>query len=392
VATHLLISYHTCPMEEPGEGLAGGMNVFLRGLLRGLGEAGMHTDVLTRATGETVEISTPFPGVRIFHVPCFWVPSPTRVSAWESLDVFIEKSRLLLHGEGVLPDVVSAHYWMSGIAALRLFRAPMVLCYHTVEALKEPAGGEPVRPLAAARLEEEAKLAREASRVVFLSEFDMRRNLSVFPDLEGKTAVIPPGIDERFRTPIPRDVARSVLTLPLEGEIFLLAARDDPGKNAETVLETFRTVRKRRAGKTMLLIAGREGERDRPEDDVVNLGTVPHDSMAAVYSAVDAAVCPSRYESFGLVPLEALSASVPVIVPEGTFWGERIRQEGGGLVYSPDDPDGLVRAMLSLLEDPSLRARLSVHGPQVADPFKWERCTGAWMELLSSFSRSGDRR
>ena len=109
---HLLVSYHTCPMEEPGEGLAGGMNVFLRGLLGGLSKRGVGTDVLTRATGETVEVEAPFPGVRIFHVPCGWVEPPSRESAFASLDLFIERCRILMRGERIEPRVVSAHYWM----------------------------------------------------------------------------------------------------------------------------------------------------------------------------------------------------------------------------------------------------------------------------------------
>ena len=90
---HLVLSYHTCPMEEPGTGLAGGMNVFLRGLLRGLSRAGYPSDVLTRATRGAQEVSEPFPGVRIFHVPCGWKSPPTRRSAYESLERFIGRLR-----------------------------------------------------------------------------------------------------------------------------------------------------------------------------------------------------------------------------------------------------------------------------------------------------------
>ena len=118
-------------MEEPGEGLAGGMNVFLLGLLRGLSKRGIATDVLTRATGETVEVSAPFPGVRIFHVPCGWKEPPSRESAFASVDLFIERGRVLLRGERIEPRVVSAHYWMSGVVARKLSVAPMILCYHT---------------------------------------------------------------------------------------------------------------------------------------------------------------------------------------------------------------------------------------------------------------------
>jgi D-inositol-3-phosphate glycosyltransferase len=373
-------------MEEPGEGLAGGMNVFLRGLLKSLGEAGVPTDVLTRATGETVEVTTPFPEVRIFHVPCFWPSAPTRRGAWESLDVFTEKARLLLRGEGVSPRVVSAHYWMSGVASRRLFEAPMILSYHTVEERKTPPRREEDASLSDARRAAEAGLAREASRVVCFTEYDLEENRRVFPELSGKGVVIPPGVDPRFRRLLPREVSRSYLGLPQAPVIFLLAAREDAGKNAQSALDAYRSLREREGGETLLLVAGRNAPPGISGERVVCLGSVPHDSMPVVYAAADATLCPSLYESFGLVALESLSAAVPVLVPEGTYWGGKVRAEGGGLAYPPDDPEGLFRAMRALYRDASLRARLSFAGPKVAEQFTWERCTQTWKGLLSSVS------
>ena len=379
-------------MEEPGDGLAGGMNVFLRGLLKGLAGAGVPTDVLTRATGETVEVTAPFPGVRIFHVPCSWVSPPTRRTAWESLAVFAEKSRLLLRGEGISPRVVSAHYWMSGVACRRLCEAPMVLSFHTVETRKASSAPGDGDPLSAVRREEEAALAREAAHVVCFTEHDLAENRRFLPGLSAKAAVIPPGVDSRFRRLVPREVARSYLGLPQGGTIFLLAAREDAGKNAGAARDAFRALREREGGEMLLLIAGHCAPPEQPAEGVVCLGTVPHDGMPLVYAAADAAICPSLYESFGLVPLEALSASVPIVVPEGTYWGEKVRAEGGGIAYPPGDPEGPYRAMRSLVVDAPLRARLSFAAPKVAEPFTWERCTESWKRLLASAARSGNPR
>ena len=383
--SHLLVSYHTCPMEEPGEGLAGGMNVFLQGLLSGLAEEGIKTDVVTRAIGETVEVTEPYPGVRIFHVPCFWKNPPTRQSAWESLDVFTEKSRLLLFGERIEPTVVSAHYWMSGVAALRLFSTPMLFAYHTIEANKEGCCEE-VTPLSLIRREAEARLAGDALGVVFFTEQELNRTIKLFPVLKEKSFVIPPGIEERFRFPVPREVARSLLGLPVSGDVFLFAARKDPSKNLSKALEAVRSLSSGLGKKIVLIVAGQDGAEELQEDHVIYLGPVPHDSMALLYSAADAVLCPSCYESFGLVPLEALSTAVPAIVPEDTFWGGIIKSEGGGLAYSTSNPKGLLEAMHSLVSNPSLRARLASEGPKVAESFTQAKCIGSWVKLLQSFS------
>ena len=368
------------------------MNVFLLGLLRGLSKRGISTDVLTRATGETVEVADPFPGVRVFHVPCGWVDPPSRESAYASLDLFVERSRILMRGERIEPGVVSAHYWMSGVAARKLADAPMVLCFHTVEARKVPAPGAGQQPLSSIRRAREAALAREASRVVCFSEYDLAENRRIFPELSEKGVVIPPGVDDRFRRLPPRVVARSYLGLPQEGMIFLLAARGDAGKNTAAAVDAFRAMRGRWKGPATLLVAGQEGPEGGPGGDVFFLGSLPHAGMPMLFAAADVVVCPSLYESFGLVPLEALSSGVPVVVPEGTYWGDRIRSEGGGLVYPPGEPDRFSGALLDLASSPELRARLSLEGAAVAAPFTWERCTASWESLLASVSTPGSPR
>ena len=379
-------------MEEPGKGLAGGMNVFLRGLLRGLSMRGTAADVFTRAMGETVEVSAPFPGVRIFHVPCGWKEPPSRESAFASIDLFVERCRILMRGERINPRVVSAHYWMSGIAARKLAVAPMILCYHTVEARKVPATGAGREPLSSIRRGKEAALAREASRVVCFSEYDLAENRRIFPELSEKGVVIPPGVDDRFRHLPPREVARAYLGLPQGEMIFLLAARGDAGKNVAAAVAAFRAMRGRWKGPATLLVAGQEGPEGGADGDVFFLGSLPHGGMPILYAAADAVVCPSLYESFGMVPLEALSSGVPVVVPEGTYWGDRIRSEGGGVVYPRDEPDGFSGALLALASSAELRARLSMGGAAVAAPFTWEKCTASWLALLASVSTPGSPR
>jgi D-inositol-3-phosphate glycosyltransferase len=391
---HLLVSYHTCPLEEPGTGLAGGMNVFLRGLLAGLSARGIETDVLTRGTGDEVVATRPWPGVRVLHVPCGWRDPPSRESAYECLPRFVERSRGLLAGPGEPFRVLSAHYWMSGVAARALVPRPLpfVLVYHTVEARK--AGSPPAAAgwLGGIRRAAEEELSREADRVVCFTGEDLAETRRIFPGISGKGEVIAPGVDESFRRPPPREAARRALGLPPEAFLFLLAARPDPGKNVDFALDAFAASREVPGGRALLLVAGQEPPPGGSPEGVLHAGPIPHAAMPSLLAAADAVLCPSAYESFGFVPLEAMAAGVPVVAPDSGHWGRMIRAYGGGLAYPAGDGSALAAAMARLRGDAPLRRRMGEEGKRIAAAFKWETCTDSWARLLSCAATRGSRR
>lgn len=393
---HILFSFHTCPLEEPGEGLAGGMNVFLRGLVSGLARQGIETDVVTRAKGAKMRVTRPYRGVRVVHVPCGWEEPATRESAFRALPRFIEKAGEILRARADPPDAISAHYWMSGVAAREVVRAwesppGLVFAYHTVEARK-PGGAAVVSAvLSAARTSSEKRLSREARRVVFLSEFDRAATAAVLPAAARKGEVIPPGVDDAFRRPPGREEGRRAFGIPPGAFLFVLAARLDPGKNVSAAVEAFLSLRGRRR-RPILLVAGQGPPAGRVPRGVRFAGPVPHAKMPALFSAADAVLCPSEYESFGLVPLEAMAAGAPVIVPRDGYWGKTVRREGGGVTYPPDAPDGMAEAMSGFLEGAVPGERMSTEGRRIAARFTWEKCTDSWARLLSPAARRGSRR
>lgn len=392
---HLLVSYHTCPFEEPGDGLAGGMNVFLRGLLAGLAGRGFSTIVLTRGKGAKVEETRPVPRTRLFHVPCGWTEPPSRESALRSLPAFAAASRDLLADLAIRPDVVSAHYWMSGAAAPGLVgpgrRPSLVFSYHTVEARKVVAGAAP-GPLSRERRREEERIAREADRIVFFTEDDRAETERVLPAVRGRGEVIPPGVDGAFRDPPARAKARRALGIREGAFVCLVAARPDPSKGAAEAAGAFRRALPALPSGSVLLVAG---QREPPEGATQGarwLGPVPHARMPGLYAAADAVLCPSGYESFGLVQLEALACGVPIVVPTGGYWGARIAAEGGGLAYDPADPDALAAAVRALARDRAARIRMAAQARRIAAPFTWEKCAAGWARLLARAARRGSPR
>ena len=393
---HVLFSYHTCPLEEPGTGLAGGMNVFLRGLLPGLARHGIETDVLTRGRGDAVEITRPYEGVRVVHIPCGFPEPASREAAFRALPRFIENAREILRARRSPPDALSAHYWMSGVAARDAGtgeRSPgLVFAFHTVEARKPKPPGTRPDALSVARRAAEGRLARQAARVVFLSDHDFEATKVSLPEVAGKGVVIMPGVEDSFRRPPPKEEGRRAYGIPPGAFLFLLAARSDPGKKIPAAIEAFLAQREKGGGEAVLLVAGQRPREGDAPGGVIFAGPVPHARMPALFSAADAALCPSEYESFGLVPLEAMAAGVPVIVPRDGYWGETVLREGGGAAYARESPAGLAEAMERIRKDGGARARMAREGKKVAARFTWERCTESWARLLSSAATRESRR
>ncbi len=290
------------------------------------------------------------------------------------------------------PPTTGCRGWRRRNAVERGRPAGLVFAYHTVEARKRKTSECLPDALSVARRAAEAQLAREARRVVFLSEHDLAATEAILPESSGKGVVIPPGVDDSFRRPPPREEGRRSFAIPPGAFLFLLAARPDPGKNAPAAVESFLALQGRRNRETLLLVAGQEPPADGVPEGVIYAGPVPHAGMPALFSAADAVVCPSMYESFGLVPLEAMAAGVPVIVPREGPWGDTVRREGGGATFSPDRPQELMDAMEEILRDGAARTRMAEEGKRIAARFTWERCTESWARLLSSVATHGNRR
>lgn len=341
---HLVLCYHTDPLDEPGTNLSGGMNVFLRGLLPALS---CETQVWTRgASAQTLKLSH---NVTLRRIPCGFGQPWTRECAFAGLPDFVRNAP-----RDFRPDVISAHYWMSGVAARELFPTlPMVLAYHTLQATK----GDVPDPLGRARAE--AHLAGEAERVVFFSALDWGVSQRLLPPLQ--PAVIRPG----FEFP----PGQPTFDLP-KGFRVLVAARDDPGKN----LGAARAAVLGEPG-TVLVVAGQEGSN---EERVRYLGSLPHARMADLYASVDAVLCPSDYETFGIVTLEALAAGLPVAVTPGGYWGRVLSFTGAGLVTPLSELPRAVR---------ELRQWDGERGRQLAARFSLDRCAARWSSLLQALRR-----
>jgi glycosyltransferase involved in cell wall biosynthesis len=109
-------------------------------------------------------------------------------------------------------------------------------------------------------------------------------------------------------------------------------------------------------------------------DIVTTISGVSDEGLARLYGEAEVAIVPSLYEGFSLPAIEAMSCGVPVVATTGGALPEVVGTSGEtGLLVEPNNPEALVDAIRSLLDDRELRERLGAAGRQrVIERFTWQ--------------------
>jgi len=135
-----ILSVHTCPLAALGGKQTGGMNVYVRQTARELGLMGVRVDVFTRSQNATIpRIVELGPGARVIHLPAGPEAPMPREALHAYLDEFAAGAEAFAREQGIRYDLIHSHYWLSGVAGLRLrerWGAPLVHMFHTLGRLK----------------------------------------------------------------------------------------------------------------------------------------------------------------------------------------------------------------------------------------------------------------
>lgn len=394
-----LLSLHSSPLEQPGSGDAGGMNVYVRKVAVELARHRVFTDVFTRRTSpDEPDVREVVPGVRVFAVKA----GPARPVHKDRLSRYVGRFVDAVADRAVLDgpyDIVHAHYWLSGVAGAILkdrWDIPLVVSFHTLARVKDLSrSGEGPEP--AFRKRGEARVVRSADRIAAGTEIERDQLVDLYGADPRQIVVVPPGVDlERFN-PEGREAARERLGFgPHPTVVF--AGRLQPLKGAHVAIGAMARLRHMVPDARLVIVGGdsprgSRGERMRLGLTARRLGVsrrvrfsepLPHDDLPDLYRAADVVVLPSASETFGLVALEAAACGTPVVATAVGGLRRLVRDGQTGYLVARRSPALFASALSRVLVDPQARARLGANAVDLAASFPWSRTASGLLETFGS--------
>ncbi|MFJ4209483.1 glycosyltransferase [Paenarthrobacter sp. NPDC089675] len=385
-----MVSEHASPLAALGGVDAGGQNVHVAALSSSLAERGHHVTVYTRRDNPDlpakVQVS---PGLTVVHIdagPATHIPKDQLLPYMGAL-----ADGICADWAGDVPDVIHAHFWMSGLAAVQAARragaadpVPVVQTFHALGSVKRRhQGAADTSPPARAWLE--PWVGRTADWVIATCP-DEVFELKALGINKSKVSIAPCGVDLTLFDGTAEPEAK-----PRTHRI-LSVGRLVPRKGVDLVIQSLPLLEQAGFDDVELLVVGGSGDaltlEEDPEaqrlraltkelgveDKVTMRGQVPRDTMPGILRSADAVICTPWYEPFGIVPLEAMASGVPVVAAAVGGLRETVVDQKTGLQVPPRDPEAIADAVGRLLADPALRAEMGRAGMRRArSRYSWDR-------------------
>jgi len=400
------LSLHTSPLDQPGTGDAGGMNVYVVETSKRLAALGIEVDVFTRATSSDLPLAVELsPGVTVRHI----VAGPFEGLGKEDLP-----AQLCAFTSGVLRaealhepgwyDVIHSHYWLSGQVgwlAKERWGVPLVHSAHTLAKVKNALLAAGDRPEPLARIIGEEQVVAAADRLVAGTEAEVDDLVRRYGADPATVVTVPPGVDlDHFRPePGGAGAARAQLGIASNAVVLLFVGRIQPLKAPDVLLRAAARLLADDPGlrrRLVVVIAGGPSGTGLAQPEglqrlAVELGIAEvvrfeppasRDRLADLYRAASVVVVPSYNESFGLVAIEAQACGTPVVAAAVGGLRTSVCDGASGLLVARHDPADYAAAIRRLLDEPGLYRRLAAGAVRHAGQFGWSETTA---QLLATY-------
>jgi D-inositol-3-phosphate glycosyltransferase len=404
-----VVSLHTSPLDQPGSGDSGGMNVFIRAAADRLAAHGVDVDVFTRCRGgDLPEVQQLGGGSRLILVkagPCAPVP---KEELPRYLPEFLGGVLRRQRSERAGYDLVHTHYWLSGWvgrSTKEIWGVPLVASFHTLGKVKNYSLARGEAPEPTVRLAGEERVIADADRLVAATPAEASQLVGLYRADPGRIRVIPPGVDHELFFPRPRDEASARLHLA-GARLLLFVGRLQAHKGPDVAVRTLAEAIARdpeNTGDLMLaVVGGPSGSGHGAEvarlmnlatalgagDRVIFFPPQPQARLADFYAAAEVVLVPSRSESFGLVALEAQACGTPVVAAAVGGLRYVVADGATGYLVEGHDPGDHADRVLEILRDRPRARRMGDAAVGHSLRFSWDTTAA---EIRSVYGELLDR-
>lgn len=403
------LSEHASPLALLGSTDAGGQNVYVDEVSRGLAALGYSVDVFTRRDAADLPTVVQWAtGVRVVHLtagPAEYLPKD---DLWPLMPAFRDALLQFMRAERGRYDLLHGNFWMSGWVAAELgrqLRVPVVQIFHALGKIKQQhQGAADTSP--GERIAVELAVMAGVDQIVAQCPHEIDELTGEYGADPARITLIPSAVDTARYRPMARDEARRRLGLDPDAFIVTYVGRMLPRKDPRNIVRAVALLARQTDRPVKLMLVG--GETAEPDplltpelgalqqlaaelgiaDRVISYGKRQPDVLHEYYSAGDVAVTTPWYEPFGLTPLEGMACGRPVI--GSAVGGLRFTIQHGetGLLVPPRDPEALATALRQLLEQPALAAQMGQAArARVEREFTWgtvaDRTAALYQSLLA---------
>jgi len=237
------------------------------------------------------------------------------------------------------------------------------------------------------------RLTQRVRFIITVSEFIKGRILAHIPVKPEKVAVIPNGVDSRFRPEAISETDKAMASVKLPSSKYILTVGSlEPRKNLHRLLEAWARVQGRLPDELWLVVVGIEGNSrvfsgvrfDSLPAKCFFAGHVAEQLLPALYAGAVATVYVSIYEGFGLPLLEAMACGTPVLTGSEASMPELVGD--AGMIVDPFSVDEIAKGICRLVENSTLRADLRQRGLLRARRFSWDETARKTWEILEGMA------
>jgi D-inositol-3-phosphate glycosyltransferase len=391
---------HTSPLDQPGAGDAGGMNIYVVESAERMAAMGVSVDIFTRRHNpdlpDIVELS---PNVRVRHLN-IGACSATKEELPALIPHLSDAFSAVLEKEKY--DVLHSHYWISGKVAMpvaKKFGIPLAHTMHTMARVKNMNLAEGERPEPMIRVQGETQVVAAANALIANTDAEAASLVSLYEACPDNVSVVSPGVDlYTFTAGSGRKAAREAVGLPHDAHILAFVGRIQPHKGPEVLIRAVAEMLNHsphlRPKLITVIMGGASGsglgEVERLKDlaswlnisDVVRFeNPVPRAQIPQWYRAADLVCVPSYSESFGLVALEAQACGTPVVATAVGGLRTAVADGISGVLVDGHDPRAWSSVLARLIQEPQRRVLLSMGAIEHASHFGWDATARGTLDI-----------